>query len=83
MIMAHSTTTPMTEPLSRRYCNYLIQGTFMFPRWFMSTEMTPVNDGGYDWKRVSNMIQDRPAYERLKQFAFIDENPIIMKGEKS
>lgn len=27
---------------------------------------TGVNDGGFDWKRVSNIIQDRAAYEKLK-----------------
>jgi hypothetical protein len=39
---------------------------------------TGVNDGGFDWKRVSNIIQNRPGYQNLKSFPFIDNHKIIM-----
>ena len=42
---------------------------------------TGVNDGGFDWKRVSNIIQDRPGYTNLNAFPFIDNNEIIRAAE--
>ena len=42
---------------------------------------TGVNDGGFDWKRVSNIIQDRPGYKNLDNFSFIDNHPVIMAAK--
>ena len=43
---------------------------------------TGVNDGQFDWKRVSNIIQDRPPYQNLKDFPFIDNHKIINAAEE-
>ncbi len=34
---------------------------------------TGLNDGGQDWRRVSDLIDAKQRYEPLKDFRFIDE----------
>jgi hypothetical protein len=43
---------------------------------------TGVNDGGFDWKRVSNIIQNREGYKNLDNFEFIDNHQIIIASKK-
>jgi len=43
---------------------------------------TGVNDGSYEWKKVSNIIQDRKAYKNLERFAFVDENQVVLEARR-
>ena len=44
---------------------------------------TGMNDAGDKWQRVADLIDQRPKYEGLKDWKFVDENGIIVKGSKS
>lgn len=59
------------------------------PRHYYLPEMiyeyrndTGVNDGSYEWKKVSNIIQDRKAYKNLERFAFVDENEVVLEARR-